>query len=554
MPRRRLNRREALQAGAALAAVGLVRPSSAAACGAFERSLVDVDADGWTTTAALRAPRRFDLIGLRWNRGGRLEAQVRARRQSGSWTAWAPLHPAGDHAPDGGRSPSGTEPAFTGAADVFQLRVKGHATGVRARFVRALPDAAAARRRARARPRARASQTGAPPIFARGDWGGDGCAPRASASYGEVQLAFVHHTVTANDYAPEESAGIVLGICRYHRDHNKWNDVGYNFLVDRYGQIFEGRAGGAELAVIGAQAQGYNRLSTGIACLGDFSAAAPDAPGMEALARLIAWKLSLHGVPVEGEIVVESGGGDSNRYPNGAPVRLQRISGHRDGDKTTCPGQALYDQLPALRARAAALAGPVSGLSLHAAAHSVKYPSPTVLSGVLRFSDGVASEGATVEIQHAADGVTFSGVTSVPVGPGGRWSARAALSASGKVRARFGGDASHPPLESAPISVTVQPSIALKVDRTRVPSGAAIAVSGTYAPAPWPEKAQLVFERQVGRRWVVVQRKQINVRKGAFATRVRPKRPGLHRVWIVTPGASARKQVRAVRGTGGADA
>jgi hypothetical protein len=384
-------------------------------------------------------------------------------------------------------------------------------------------------------------------MFTRADWGGDGCEPRTTPSYGEVQLAFVHHTVNANDYAPEDSAGIVLGICRYHRDHNKWNDLGYNFLVDRYGQIFEGRAGGIDQAVIGAQAEGYNRLSTGIATIGDFGALAPDAPAMEALAKLIAWKLSLHGMPCEGQVTVTSGGGSTNRYANGAPVVLERISGHRDGDKTTCPGQALYDQLPALRARASALAGPISGLTLHAASRTVQHPAAAVLSGTLRFSDGVSSQGAVVEVQHSPDGVTFSVVTSVPVDSAGRWSARAQLPSSGRVRARFAGDAAHPALESALVGITLLPRLTLKLSRTRVKAGSAIAVTGTYGPLPSPARAQLVLERQVGKRWVIVQRKQVNIRGGAISTRVRPKQPGLHRVWLTTTGASVRRSVRAVR-------
>src|SRR5918996_209751 len=133
--------------------------------------------------------------------------------------------------------------------------------------------------------------------------GAAGCASRVRPTtppYGAVKLAFVHHTVTATDYGPEDSAAMVLGICRYHRNSNGWNDIGYQFLVDRYGRIFEGRAGGIDQAVVGAQAQGWNSTSTGIACLGDFTAIAQSPEGMDALARLIGWKLTVHGVPTEG--------------------------------------------------------------------------------------------------------------------------------------------------------------------------------------------------------------------------------------------------------------
>src|SRR6478609_8261840 len=305
MIHRRLNRREALGLGAAAAAAGALRPRSALAAGTslFELALPSEGAHaagGWRVTPVLHAPRRFDLMGLRWKRGGRLEAEVRARRRGGSWSPWLPLHTAGDHAPDGADAPAGTEPAFTGAADLFQLRLRGSAHGLKARFVRAQPTARTARHltgRLRRRVRARKSQSSQPAIISRSEWGGDSVPPRAAPEYGEVQAAFVHHTVSTNDYRPEDSAGIVLGIARYHRDSNGWNDIGYNFLVDQYGQVFEGRAGGAVQAVVGAQAQGYNSQSTGVAVLGTYTEIAQSEAGIDAVARLIGWKLTVHAVP-----------------------------------------------------------------------------------------------------------------------------------------------------------------------------------------------------------------------------------------------------------------
>ena len=355
MSDRRTTRRQVLGLGAAaFAAASLKSPAAALA---DRRALFELDlsgegltasaaAAGWRTTRVLRAPRRFDLIGLRWAHGSRAEAQVRARRRGGRWTPWAPLHVMGDHGPDGARAVAGTDPAFVGAADEFQLRLRGNPRALRARFVRALPTATVARRvgerlRRRARASARPRQTAGPSVrvITRSEWGGDSVPPRGPAEFGSVELAFVHHTVTTNTYNPEDSAGIVLGIARYHRDSNGWNDLGYNFLVDKYGQVFEGRAGGIDAPVIGAQAQGYNSVSTGIAVLGTYTDIANSEPGMEALARLIGWKLTLHGVPVQGQVTVTSAGGSSNRYRSGTPVTFERISGHRDGDSTSCPGR-----------------------------------------------------------------------------------------------------------------------------------------------------------------------------------------------------------------------
>jgi hypothetical protein len=426
-------RRRVLGAGLAATAGSALVPSTAAAVrrpALFELDLTggsdpaaEAASAGWRTLEPRRAPRRFDLLGLRWAPGASPETQVRTRRDRGAWSAWLPLHAMGDHAPDAARGGRGrvlgTEPAWTDTADHFQLRLRGAAPGLRVRFVRAKPTAAVARsvtgrlaRRAGAGARASQAPVAAgtlrpPRIVTRAEWGADSVPPRAEPDFGEVALAFVHHTVSASEYAPEDSAAIVLGIARYHRDSNKWNDIGYNFLVDKYGQVFEGRAGGMDLAVVGAHAQGFNGVSTGIACLGDFTATPQSGAGLAALADIVAWKLALHAVPPEGQVTVTSAGGSTNRYPSGRAVAFERISGHRDANATSCPGSALFAQIPALRAavaRRTPAAPPAApgALTLTVAATRVRYPKAARVSGTLRFGDGSAPTGAPLELQFRA--------------------------------------------------------------------------------------------------------------------------------------------------------
>ena len=116
------------------------------------------------------------------------------------------------------------------------------------------------------------------------------------------------------------------------------------------------------------------------------------------------------------------------------------------------------------------------------------------------------------------------------------------LPASGHVRAVFAGDGTRTRLESAPVTVRVVPSLALTTDKRRAKAGTAFAVSGVLAPAQ--SRVVCLLERQVGSRWVRVQRKRINVRGGRFATKVRPKRAGLYRVSIVADGVTRRRTLR----------
>jgi hypothetical protein len=558
VPSPSLSRRQVLQAGAAAAVASALRPAAPAIAARpdslFEQRLdfgaraAAASADGWWTSPVLRAPRRFDLIGLRWAHGWRAEAQVRARRRGGRWTRWVTLHPTGDHGPDHGAVPAGTDPAFTGAADEYQLRLRGVPRALRARFVRALPTAGVARRLARrlrgrrAARAAKARQAGAPPaMISREAWGAAAVPPREPPLYGEVQLAFVHHTVNANDYGPEDSAGIVLGIARFHRDGNGWNDIGYNFLVDKYGQIFEGRAGGIDQAVVGAQAQGWNSVSTGIACLGTFSEVAQTPAGMDALARLIGWKLSVHGIPTQGAITVTSAGGETNRYPAGTPHTFERISGHRDGNATSCPGDALYAQLTGLRTLAANYAVVTTGLSIYAT-KEVRGVKAVDVAGSLVFADGSPPGGVAIDVQYKAWDGEWESIGTAVTHPDGSWRTDATFPKTGHVRAVFGGDAARGALTSPSRRILVLARLNLTLGRNRLRLGQSFKAQG-HASAP-AESVKLTLQRRSRRRWVRERRRVLPVSGDAYKVRLRPRARGKYRVTVQAGRVKRHRQLK----------
>ena len=143
-------------------------------------------------------------------------------------------------------------------------------------------------------PLRRVSIAGSPLMLSREVWGANEAIRRAPPSYApSVQFAVVHHTAGTNSYTASQSAAIVRGIEIYHVKGNGWNDIGYNFLVDKYGQVFEGRYGGVDRHVIGAHAEGFNTGSVGVAVLGSYGSSAPPKVARTALANLLAWRLDI---------------------------------------------------------------------------------------------------------------------------------------------------------------------------------------------------------------------------------------------------------------------
>ncbi|MEU6812623.1 peptidoglycan recognition protein [Streptomyces sp. NPDC046831] len=195
-----------------------------------------------------------------------------------------------------------------------------------------------------------------PGIVIRRGWGADEKLRRGGFVYTtKVKAAFVHHTASGNNYTCAQAPSVIRGIYRYHVRSMGWRDIGYNFLVDKCGRIYEGRAGGVARAVLGAHTMGFNSNSMGVAVIGTYSKSKPPAATVQAVAQLTAWKLGLYGMNPKSTTYLKSGGG--NLYAKGKNVRLNVISGHRDGFATDCPGRQLYAKLGTARATAARYQG-----------------------------------------------------------------------------------------------------------------------------------------------------------------------------------------------------
>ncbi|WP_371527618.1 FG-GAP-like repeat-containing protein [Streptomyces sp. NBC_01283] len=196
-----------------------------------------------------------------------------------------------------------------------------------------------------------------PPVISRAAWGADESLVKDPPEYIEkVKAVFVHHTVGTNDYSCAQSASLVRGIMTYHVETEGWNDLGYNFLVDKCGQVFEGRGGGTDLPVRGAHTYGFNGESAGIAVLGDFEgdpatdkpARKPTRAALESVSRVAAWKLGQYEGDPAGKVTLTAAD-DTGVWKKGDTPSLNTISGHRDGFATACPGKNLYAKLGEIR-------------------------------------------------------------------------------------------------------------------------------------------------------------------------------------------------------------
>ncbi|MGW0955476.1 peptidoglycan recognition protein family protein [Streptomyces sp. NPDC002405] len=392
----------------------------------------------------------FSLLGVTWTGATKRlhgTAQVRTRSTaSGEWSAWRDLELEADPLEKPGRGVRGaSEPLWVGPSDGVQVQIvrkngttaampkglkvnlvdpgvvtdaetKAPTGSEPAAFVAgATPDPTSTDTTSPpVTPTAPPSTVPEPPIVSRAGWGADeSLSPDPSEYNADVKAVFVHHTDGAA-YTCDQSASIVRGIYAFHThaepSGNGWNDIGYNFLVDKCGTVFEGRKGGVGLPVLGAHTYGWNRESTGIAVLGDYTSTSASSAALASVARVAAWKLGQYGADPAGTVQLTTAATQKNlsgaSFTAGGTYTFNRISGHRDGYATVCPGNSLYAQLPTIRSWAA---GPVQGLKVASVTGATLSGSTYYTKGAVTVKWTATTPGSLIKnFQLLVDGKTVA--------------------------------------------------------------------------------------------------------------------------------------------------
>lgn len=326
----------------------------------------------------LRHDREFSMFAMTWREAPNVTAFFRAERPDGTWSEWFAADSLDSPVGEEGNGLKGTEPVYVGRTTAVQVSTIGLNV-----FNESLEDLISLVQRAGAgdfsglaelvgpvslhdaqgvfidggvtpegiEPIAEESDvTGMPRVITRAGWGADesirGSGPTVDA---KLVAATVHHTAGANNYSQAEAPGIVRGIYKYHTQTLGWGDVGYNALVDKYGNIYEGRYGGLTNNVQGAHAGGFNKGTFGISMMGDYSAVHPTQAMINSVGAMIGWRLRIAGVNPSGKATLVSQGYRSAKFGAGESANLPTIFAHRDVGDTTCPGAAGYAQMDRIR-------------------------------------------------------------------------------------------------------------------------------------------------------------------------------------------------------------
>lgn len=334
-----------------------------------------VVAAGWSATVHSPA----NLVGVQWSGDPNARFRVEARNADGQWHAITDVGFESEHQPDPGTAEA-ARAATRPASDAVWV---GDAAAVRVRLTTGTARDVTVERvtspRAVSRPNvASAASVAMPGIISRAEWGADenlrlaNC-PEPPDISTNAKIGVVHHTGGNNNYGPQDTPAIVRGLYGYATQTLKYCDAHYNFFIDRYGQIFEGRYGSVWDPVRAAHTTGMNTGTVGVALIGNFQNTPAPAAAIDALERLLAWKLNLHGVDPTRLVDYTTISG-TDRWPAGSTHTLPFIVGHRDPGSTDCPGNFVYSQLARIRLDVANRI--LTGGADQVASHSVSSSAP----------------------------------------------------------------------------------------------------------------------------------------------------------------------------------
>ena len=464
---------DAASVGAAVRGATATVPALAQTTGAADApvpSILPAATDPQADAALLTDPLevdRFFVAGFTWTGGADLPDGVRIYlrvRENGSWSPWY-LSEAADSGRDDRATP-GTGEFVTGGADAIQASVVGSSlpAGLKLALVPSRPqgeevlgaddlktteaaptpviedasatdnqgtqvDPAAMTLSASPAPVAQpaAASVAAPaavPVVApaattanglpvavttRAEWGANASYMSWDPEYARAGHVVVHHTAGTNSYSAGQSASIVRGIYYYHAVVLDWGDIGYNFLVDKFGTVFEGRSGSVAAPAgrmsIGAHARGVNTGTMGISMMGDYSTVSPSDAQLSSVGKMAGWFLKRAGISdVTGWAGLHVW--TTERYQAGSTISMPRILGHRDVGYTTCPGNVGYSKLGAIRAIAKAQgSSPQGGSSGASSTVPQDHPGAVALRSALGANGwiGVATSG----VQASTKGGVF---------------------------------------------------------------------------------------------------------------------------------------------------
>jgi hypothetical protein len=378
-----------------------------------------------------RATARFTVAGVSWSPTSAVAStdvtvNVRVNEDSG-WTAWETMAVT-DSGPDPKTAEAtnarvGTDPLVSSGATGIQVRVDT-ATGVTPPDLLVTtidPGTSPADDLTSTAPAGSASAAALQPaIITRARWGADETLRKALTYNASVKAITIHHTAGVNGYTQAGTAALVRGIYAYDTRTLGWADIAHNFLVDKWGRVYEGRAGSITRAVRGAHAMGFNADTMGVSAIGNYETTAAPAVMVDAMARVAGWKLSQFGVNPGGKVVLTSQGGAGAKFAAGVKATLDAIHAHQNTSSTACPGTFLYAQMGTIRAKAANYARTSSTTAPKPAPASVPSAKLFATYGTLTLTAGSSGQ-AVRDVQLELNRRKFStGVADGIFGPNTR--------------------------------------------------------------------------------------------------------------------------------------